>query len=204
MTISLFCSSLGRTCAVPRFYSEIERPKIFPNDQTKDNNEWNLLYTAAEALIGMSEKEYDKSIRHNAVLRALKEAKPKLPFANDENVIFKPLPLACHRLAEGSPYVQWHSAENVRKHRQLCDLGQSLTFFQVYGDMFTNPKKKNKKGVQRGYFRLLTNTQCKRLHPKTPLASARANIELGIASVAAFVFLCYLADIIGSARSRTS
>lgn len=74
-------------------------------DGHKDDAEWKLLYEAARALIGTSEHEYDESIRHNVVLNALREAYP------DRGV--KPLPLACHRLAEGSPYVQWHAANNV-------------------------------------------------------------------------------------------
>jgi len=72
-------------------------------DSDKDEEEWNRLYSAAEILIGKSTEEFSKSIRHNLVLETLKTAFPGV----------SPLPLACHRVAEGSPYVQWHSAENV-------------------------------------------------------------------------------------------
>ncbi|KAF9457214.1 putative pyranose oxidase [Collybia nuda] len=124
------------TCATPEFLKGIERPKIFPDSEAKDDEEWKLLYQAARTLIGTSEHEFDHSIRHNVVLKALQEAYP------DRGV--KALPLACHRIAEGSPYVQWHSAENV------------------FEDMFTDPNKKNADGMKRGFFRLLTNTRCTR------------------------------------------
>lgn len=95
----------GRTCATPTFLKGLERPVIFEKDDKKDDAEWDLLYAAARSIIGTSEHEFDHSIRHNVVLQALQKAYP------DRGV--KALPLACHRLAEGSPYVQWHSAENV-------------------------------------------------------------------------------------------
>lgn len=93
-----------RTCATPEFLKGLERPVIF-NEEEADDAEWKLLYQAARTLIGTSEHEFDQSIRHNVVLDALREAFP------DRGV--KPLPLACHRLAEGSPYVNWHSPDNV-------------------------------------------------------------------------------------------
>ncbi|KAJ7175098.1 putative pyranose oxidase [Mycena crocata] len=123
------------TCSTPEFLKGVERPVIFTDGPT-DDAEWNLLYASARSLIGTSDTEFDQSIRHNVVRSALQMAYP------DRGV--KSLPLACHRLADGSPYVQWHAASNV------------------YGDMFTNPDKLNKKGVKRGYFKLLTNTRCTR------------------------------------------
>jgi pyranose oxidase len=93
------------TCATPEFLKGLERPVIFPNDEARDDAEWEQLYNAARALIGTSEKEFSHSIRHNAVLHALQTAFP------DRNA--KALPLACHRLVENSPYVEWHSAANV-------------------------------------------------------------------------------------------
>jgi hypothetical protein len=71
----------------------------------EDDEEWTLLYNAARSIIGTSEHEFDHSIRHNIVLNTLKE--------HFKNRSVKALPLACHRLAEGSPYVQWHAADNV-------------------------------------------------------------------------------------------
>lgn len=123
------------TCATPEFLKGVERPVLF-EDNDKDDAEWKLLYHASRTLIGTSEHEFDHSIRHNVVLETLRAAYP------DRGV--KPLPLACHRLAQGSPYVQWHAADNV------------------YGDLFTNPTKKNAQGKQRGYFKLITNTRCTR------------------------------------------
>ncbi|KAJ7021158.1 putative pyranose oxidase [Mycena alexandri] len=123
------------TCATPEFLPGLERPVIFTQPST-DDAEWTLLYNSAKSLIGTSDTQFNQSIRHNVVLEALQKAYP------DRGV--KALPLACHRLAEGSPYVQWHAASNV------------------YGDMFTDPNKQNKQGVKRGYFKLLTNTRCTR------------------------------------------
>ncbi|KAK7055210.1 hypothetical protein R3P38DRAFT_2681576 [Favolaschia claudopus] len=132
------------TCATPEFLKRsgdtvYERPIIF-EDVAKDNKEWGVLYDAARSIIGTSETEFDHSIRHNVVLNALRKHYP------DRGV--KPLPLACHRVAENSPYVMWHSAENV------------------FGDMFDKKqeKKKNANGVQRGKFCMLVNTRCTRLH----------------------------------------
>ncbi|KAH7096134.1 putative pyranose oxidase [Auriculariales sp. MPI-PUGE-AT-0066] len=125
------------TCATPQFLKGLERPVIFPDSEDEDDEEWANLYAAAMSLIGTSENEFARSIRHNAVLNALQKAYP------ERNV--KALPLACHRLVENSPYVQWHGADNV------------------YGDMFTKPSKVSSLGVQRGVFRLLTNTRASKL-----------------------------------------
>lgn len=94
-----------RTCATPTFLPGIERPEIFSTKKT-DDDEWDLLYNAAKILIGTSTTEFDYSIRHNIVLEALQ--KSQAFSARD----VKPLPLACHRLAN-TRYVRWHAAENV-------------------------------------------------------------------------------------------
>ncbi|KAF5346223.1 hypothetical protein D9758_014384 [Tetrapyrgos nigripes] len=136
------------TCATPEFLKRnpnpetgenplYERPVIF-EDVGQDDAEWSTLYNATRSIIGTSEKEYEHSIRHNVVLNALQKHYPRRGV--------KPLPLACHRLAENSPYVNWHSAENI------------------FGDMFVNRTKKNANDVPRGKFTLLTNTRCTRLH----------------------------------------
>jgi pyranose oxidase len=94
------------TCATPRFHNGEkvrELPQIIKDD-AQNAAEWDRLYTAAEKFIGTSEKEFDESIRHNLVLRTLDtayngDAEPK-------KRIFKPLPLACHRLVRTfTPYV---------------------------------------------------------------------------------------------------
>ncbi|KAJ6503796.1 putative pyranose oxidase [Mycena sanguinolenta] len=128
------------TCATPEFLKGLERPVIF-TESDKDDAEWKLLYDSARSLIGTSETEFKHSIRHNVVLETLQKAYP------DRGV--KALPLACHRLPNDSPYVQWHAADDV------------------YGDMFTNPTKLNKHKVKRGYFKLLTNTRCTRFELDT-------------------------------------
>ncbi|KAL6304157.1 putative pyranose oxidase [Sparassis latifolia] len=131
------------TCATPEFLKGLERPVIF-KDPTADEVEWRRLYDSAKALIGTSEKEYDNSIRHQLVLHTLQE------HYKDRGV--KALPLACHRIAQGSPYVVWHAANDV------------------YGDMFTKPEKQNSQEKKRGYFKLLTNTRCTRLHYQEEVA----------------------------------
>ena len=107
MTFSAVVLTLSsRTCATPEFLKGEERPKIFPENEAADDEEWKLLYEAARNLIGVSSTEFEHSIRHNTVLHTLQKAFP------DRGI--KSLPLACHRLAKGSPYVRWHAAENVR------------------------------------------------------------------------------------------
>ncbi|KZV78659.1 pyranose oxidase [Exidia glandulosa HHB12029] len=124
-----------RTCATPELLKGVERPKIFPDDDAADDTEWKKLYAAARRLIGTSEHEFDRSIRHNTVLDALKND----PRFKDRGV--KPLPLACHRINNG-PYVRWHSAENI------------------YGkDFFVKDPAPGK-----GVFRLLCNTRCTKLY----------------------------------------
>ncbi|KAF7984116.1 hypothetical protein HWV62_16738 [Athelia sp. TMB] len=124
------------------WFQGTQRPVLF-EDSKKDNDEWDVLYKAAESLIGTSTTEFDRSIRHNVVLNALRTARS---LAGREAA---PLPLACHRLAEGSPYVQWHAADNI------------------YGDLFDNKEKKNKAGQKRGFFALLTNTRVTKYHLHT-------------------------------------
>ncbi|KAJ7587789.1 putative pyranose oxidase [Mycena floridula] len=129
------------TCSTPEFLKGIERPVILTsktNGVDDDDAEWDRLYAAAKKLIGTDSTQFDKSIRHNLVLEALQKAYP------ERNV--KAIPLACHRLDEESPYVFWHAASNI------------------FGDMWTNPNKENSNGRKRGYFTLLTNTRCTKLH----------------------------------------
>ncbi|KZV83963.1 pyranose oxidase [Exidia glandulosa HHB12029] len=123
------------TCATPEFLKGVERPKIFPNDEVADDTEWKKLYEAARRLIGTSEHEFDRSIRHNTVLDALKND----PRFKDRGV--EPIPLACHRINNG-PYVHWHSAENI--------FGK---------DFFVKDPAPGK-----GVFRLLCNTLCTKLY----------------------------------------
>ncbi|KAH7098727.1 putative pyranose oxidase [Auriculariales sp. MPI-PUGE-AT-0066] len=122
------------TCATPEFLTGVERPEIFADGDT-DDREWKKLYDAARLLIGTSSAQFDQSIRHQTVLTALQNSDR---FKNRD---VKPLPLACHRLPNQSPYVRWHSAENV------------------YGEkLFQKPPAPG-----HGFFRLLPNTACARL-----------------------------------------
>ncbi|KAI0084963.1 putative pyranose oxidase [Irpex rosettiformis] len=145
------------TCATPEFLKGEERPKIFPEDETVDDDEWKLLYEAARNLIGVSSTEFEESIRHNTVLDTLKKAFPKRGI--------RPLPLACHRLAKGSPYVRWHAADDV--------------YYDIFDQsLFGKPNSEN---IKRGKFFLLTNTRCTKLHTST--GSATENVHIGIAEV---------------------
>ena len=141
------------TCATPELLRDVERPKIFA-DPVVDDKEWSLLYDAARSFIGTSDEEFDESIRHNTVLAALKSA-----FAGRR---VEPLPLACHRVAKGSPYIQWHAADDVRHFSDDRYMLRSLSS-QIFGDMFTHPNKLNESGTVRGVFKLITNTRCTRL-----------------------------------------
>ncbi|KAJ7626525.1 hypothetical protein DFH06DRAFT_1141836 [Mycena polygramma] len=141
------------TCATPEFLKGLERPVIFTNT-TQDDEEWKLLYKSAKSLIGTSETEFNRSIRHNVVLEALQKAYP--------NRDVKALPLACHRLSTDSPYVQWHAANDI------------------YGDIFDEQDKQSKGKVKRGYFKLLTNTRCTRFELDT---SAPKGYKVGLVEV---------------------
>ncbi|VDB88531.1 unnamed protein product [Peniophora sp. CBMAI 1063] len=142
------------TCATPEFHRDVERPRIF-EDRERDDKEWELLYEAARGLIGTSDKEFDRSIRHNVVLNALKGVK------DYEARGVKALPLACHRIGEkgDGPYVRWHSAENV-----------------YGGPEFFKKVPEPGKGV----FRLLDNTRCTKLIPKPGGASV---VDIGLVEV---------------------
>ncbi|KAF7292249.1 GMC oxidoreductase [Mycena indigotica] len=122
------------TCSTPEFLAGLERPK-FCDDEKTDSAEWKALYECARRMIGTSDTQFDQSIRHNVVLKALQAAYP------DRGV--KPLPLACHTTEDD---IEWHAADNI------------------YGDMFTNPNKMNGDGTRRGVFKLLPNTLCTKLH----------------------------------------
>ncbi|KAI6025449.1 putative pyranose oxidase [Pisolithus marmoratus] len=126
------------TCATPRFTGD-ELPRIY-EDETHNEEHWGCLYSIAERLIGTSTHEFDHSIRHNLVLNTLRQEYP--------NRGVQPIPLACHRYADGSPYVYWHSVS------------------EIFGDMFDEPNKVNGEGVQRGAFALLRNTRCSQLRKK--------------------------------------
>ena len=91
----------------PEFLKGLERPVVFPESEEADDAEWAGLYDTARALIGVSDKEFDYSIRHQTVLKRLQELYP------DRGI--KGLPLAAHRLAPGSPYLQFHAADHVRE-----------------------------------------------------------------------------------------
>jgi hypothetical protein len=125
-----------------------------------DDLEWQKLYAAARKLIGTSDTQFDYSIRHNVVLEALR----KVEAYKDRGV--KALPLACHRIGT-SPYVRWHSAENVRF---FCILRTYVSpVAQVFGpDFFVDKPAKNS---GRGIFRLIYNTRCTRLF-KSPEAKS--------------------------------
>ncbi|KAG6918846.1 hypothetical protein DXG01_011251 [Tephrocybe rancida] len=147
------------TCSTPEFLKRdhegnaFERPIVYEN-VVDDDAEWKLLYNAARSIIGTSEEEFKHSIRHNIVLETLRKHYP------DRGV--KPLPLACHRLVNNSPYVQWHAADNI------------------YGDLFDGDKrlKENAHGVKRGTFVLLTKTRCTKLHLKPDLSPNLPSIGL--------------------------
>lgn len=160
----IILSACHRTCATPEFRKGLERPVLFKEEQ-KDKDEWDVLYNAARSFIGTSEHEFDESIRHNVVLNALKKAYPERGV--------QPLPLACHRLAKGSPYVSWHSANRVPLTFSYIWHYVSIinsTYLQIYGDLFDHPDK-SVSGldgpVKRGFFRLLTNTRCTKLERGT-------------------------------------
>ncbi|QRV88044.1 GMC oxidoreductase [Ceratobasidium sp. AG-Ba] len=127
------------TCAVPHFLKGVERPVIHPQQEDKDDQEWNELYKGAGELIYRSETEFDEcSIRHTLILNTLKETPivnkdikepnpkdgqgPSSIGVQDVNLaneppqngrVYRPLPLAARRLTNSPRYVEWMSAESI-------------------------------------------------------------------------------------------
>jgi pyranose oxidase len=90
------------TCACPEQHP-IERTDII------SNNEWNVLYEEAKKLLNVSTKEYDNSIRHNVVLKALKDEYEELP----EAYAPQSLPLAVERRQDNDELVTWSGSDTV-------------------------------------------------------------------------------------------
>lgn len=106
---------------------------MLDNDPSINNLIWDKLYNEAEQIIGTSIKEFDHSIRHVLVLNSLRAAYEKI----EPERVFKPLPLACHRLSDPD-YVEWHATDRILE------------------TLFTDPSKSSK-------FTLLTNHRCTRV-----------------------------------------
>ncbi|OBZ66463.1 Pyranose 2-oxidase [Grifola frondosa] len=121
------------TCATPELHPTIERPKL-DNDSSKDQQLWDRLYPEARSLIGCFQGEGK-------------------PF--EKNRVFKPLPLACHRMSNPD-YVDWHSASNILQ------------------DIYVHPEKKK-------LFTLLTNHLCVRLAVDT--SSKPGSVKIALAEV---------------------
>lgn len=136
------------TCATPRFCEDIERPALDANTATNEAL-WKKLYDEAEQIIGTSTTQFEKSIRHNLVLRTYQNLYEKMD-AKDKH-IFKPLPLACHRMPDPD-YVEWHATDRILE------------------TLFTDGKKKQ-------LFTLLTNHRCTRVVPKHFTAGQENEIE---------------------------
>ena len=126
------------TCATPEFNRHIERPKLSENE-SENEKLWSGLYAQAKDVIGTSTTQFDKSIRHNLVLRTYQDLYEKLEEGVEEKKKhkFSPLPLACHRLSDPD-YVEWHAADRILE------------------ELFTDPAKRER-------FTLLTNHRCTRL-----------------------------------------
>lgn len=136
------------TCATPRLCTYIERPIL---DTNRDTNSalWDELYDEAEKIIGTSRTEFEKSIRHNLVLRTYQNIYKDKPA--EEQHTFLPLPLACHRMPDPD-YVEWHATDRILE------------------TLFTDGKKKQ-------LFTLLTNHRCTRVIPKHFRAGEENEIE---------------------------
>ena len=126
------------TCATPELCRDIERPRL-SEDDFEDEELWEELYAQAKDIIGTSATQFDKSIRHNLVLRTYQDIYKELEEGVEEKKkhIFTPLPLACHRLPD-LDYVEWHAADRILE------------------ELFTDPAKRER-------FTLLTDHRCTRL-----------------------------------------
>ncbi|PSS38000.1 hypothetical protein PHLCEN_2v183 [Hermanssonia centrifuga] len=119
------------TCATPRLNPYKELPQLV-RDPAANEQLWKKLYDEAEHIIGTSTTQFDESIRHNLVLRNLQK------LYEGENRVFRPLPLACHRLPDPD-YVEWHATDRILE------------------PLFTDPRLSP-------LFTLLTNHRCTRVN----------------------------------------
>ncbi|KAK6537274.1 hypothetical protein TWF694_011466 [Orbilia ellipsospora] len=94
------------TCGTPSPHPKLERPKFFSERQ------WNTLIREAQQLINTNFTEFDNSVRHNLVKKALENA------FTDER-IFSSIPLACKNV-DGQ--IVWSSAATVLGETTKSDL----------------------------------------------------------------------------------
>jgi pyranose oxidase len=76
------------------------------HDESADDAEWDRLYTQAEKYIKTGHHQYDKSIRHNLVLDALR-------VNQTQQRTFQQIPLAAQRKTDDDPFIEWSSAHTI-------------------------------------------------------------------------------------------
>lgn len=95
------------TCCTPRQFPGIERSTLFTDE------EWDDLYSRAEALFSTNQTSFDNSIRHQLVKHVLLDA------YKSTSREFTGMPLACSRNQPNQEYIEWTCPATI-----LGDLSQ--------------------------------------------------------------------------------
>ena len=91
------------TCACPRHHPTVERY----NGITADD--WDTYYSRGERLLGVSQHEFDHSLRQQLIIEALRQEFPDLPAGYE----VQPLPLAVKRSQSNPQMMHWAGADTI-------------------------------------------------------------------------------------------
>ncbi|MDQ4144631.1 MAG: pyranose oxidase [Actinomycetota bacterium] len=91
------------TCATPRQHPTVERDDIYSDE------EWDRLYTEAEALLNTHKNEFDDSVRHTIVKETLQSEFSELP----DPYGVQNLPLGVERRKDNPEFVHWTGTDHV-------------------------------------------------------------------------------------------
>ncbi|WP_254077077.1 GMC oxidoreductase [Streptomyces pacificus] len=104
------------TCATPRHHPVLERYGGIGSD------EWDRCYTEAEALLTVSNREFEHSVRQRLIIDALRDEFSELP----EQYAVQSLPLAVKRRGGEGGMVTWAGADTV-----LGDIAEGNAHFSL-------------------------------------------------------------------------
>ncbi|MFD7080018.1 pyranose oxidase [Streptomyces sp. NPDC059918] len=91
------------TCACPRHHPVVERYAGI------SDADWERYYAQGEKILGVSQQEFDGSMRQRLIIDRLREEFAELP----EGYAVQPLPLAVKRRADNPRMVRWAGADTV-------------------------------------------------------------------------------------------
>ena len=108
------------TACTPREHPTIERSDLLTNE------EWDKLYTKAEAILKTNQTMFEKSIRNTVVKETLQSAYPELKTDKDKP---QNLPLAGERNKEADEFVTWSGGDTVLGDELINMLGTEQSKF---------------------------------------------------------------------------